>query len=73
LKGGDANTIQRMMTQLRTEAENIIESIIELSWYMRGGIQYKDMMNMTPAERSLVRHFIENRLEKIKDSSHPVY
>ncbi len=40
---------------------------------MRGSIQYKDMLHMTPVERSLVDEFVTDRLEVEKNKMHPVY
>lgn len=62
-----------MFQRLQKEGEDIISSVIELSWYSRGSIPYKDMMEMTYAERTLVREFIDRRMETIKDHRYPIY
>jgi hypothetical protein len=51
----------------------LIESIVELVYFMRGAIGYEEMMLRTPAERDLIRNFITKRLESQKDSPYPVY
>lgn len=67
--------IQSLFTSLRAEARGIISDVIQLSWYMRGAIQYKDMMEMSHAERQLVREFIDSRFEQMKNSKTltPIY
>jgi hypothetical protein len=73
LKHGTPQDIQRMFQRLIKEGKNIIETVIELVYFMRGAIQYHDMMNMTPGERDMVSEFIKKRLEREKDRPHPTY
>jgi hypothetical protein len=73
LKSGDPDMINKMFKKLDREAKSIVNSIIELVWYMRGSIQYSDMMMMTNMERELVRDFVKDRMEAIKKHSFPVY
>ena len=42
-------------------------------YFMRGSIQYEDMMLRTPAERQIFEEFISERLEIEKDSPFPNY
>lgn len=58
---------------MRLEISGIVNSVVELSWYMRGGLQYHDALNLTPGERDIMRSFIDRRMEKLKDHSFPVY
>jgi len=55
------------------EISGIVNSVVELTWYMRGGLQYHDALNLTPGERDSMRAFIDRRMEHIKDNSFPVY
>jgi len=55
------------------EISGIVNSVVELTWYMRGGLQYHDALNLTPGERDTMRAFIDRRMEHIKDNSFPVY
>jgi hypothetical protein len=55
------------------ERERIIKSIIQLVYFMRGSIQYNDMMNMSHIERSLVGEFIETRISNESQKMYPVY
>ena len=62
-----------MFNTLTNEIDNIISSVIELCWFMRGSIGYEEMMRRTPGERQRVSEFISKRLEKLKDVQYPVY
>lgn len=51
----------------------IIHNIVELAWYLRGGMSYHDLMNTSFIERQIISDFITTRMEKIKDHHYPVY
>lgn len=73
LKSKDVDAIQSMFSRLRAEAKILLNEAIQLAWFMRGSIQYKEFLDMTPLERDLVKDFISNHMEKIKDHPYPQY
>jgi hypothetical protein len=73
LREGDSERIAKHIARMQREVRAIVHGIVELAWYMRGSIQYNDMMNMTPGERQVVSEFIEKRMEKVGKSMYPVY
>lgn len=73
LKSGDPQQTQQMIKQLSGEVNNIVESVIELCYYMRGAITYDEMMNRTSGERDRISTFVHERLDSQKKSMHPVY
>lgn len=52
-----------MFRDLEGQATKLIDSFVELSFYMRGSVQYEDFFDITPAERSRMFDFISKRLE----------
>ncbi len=62
-----------MFDRLRTETRAIVNSIIELVYFMRGAIGYEEMMRRTPGERQLINEFLSKRIENEKKNMHPVY
>jgi hypothetical protein len=64
---------QKTLKQLQSETAKIVNGIVELTWYMRGGLQYHDAMSLTPGEKDIMRSFLDHRMEKLKDSTFPVY
>ncbi len=55
------------------ERNRTIRSVVQLVYFMRGAIQYKDMMNMSLVEREAVSSFIEERLDAEGKKMYPVY
>ena len=41
----------------------IVDEALELTYFMRGAVQYFDMLEFTYAERQRVANFIERRLK----------
>jgi hypothetical protein len=62
-----------MFSGMTNERERLISSIVQLVYFMRGSIQYRDMLNMTAFERDSVMEFIEKRLEGESKKMYPVY
>jgi hypothetical protein len=50
------------------ESNEIKRSAIKLSWYMRGGVTYEDIMNMSDYERQCILELVEENLETTKKS-----
>ena len=69
----DGDKIRKYFGSLDRSTEMIIENAISLTYYMRGGISYDDMLQRTPGERAAIAEFIEKRLEAQKGSMNPVY
>lgn len=44
-----------------------------MSWYMRGGATYEDILNMSEPERNAIASIIESNLETTKKSKLPFF
>lgn len=42
-------------------------------WSMRGGVQYADIVNMSPNERDIILDIIDDNLETTKKSGLPFF
>jgi hypothetical protein len=62
-----------MFVGMNKERDNIIKSLVELVYFMRGSVQYESMKNMTKVERQAVSDFIEKRLEIESKKMYPNY
>jgi len=62
-----------MFTRFRTDVRETIKSVIQLVYFMRGSVSYKDMMDMTYVERELINEFVSERLEQESKRMYPVY
>lgn len=58
---------------MEQEADNIRKQAIKMSWYMRGGATYEDVMTMSQKERSMVADLIKENLETTKTSKLPFF
>lgn len=66
LRSGDATAIQKMFNRLSKEAEAVIKGCIRLTYYMKGAVQYEDMLCRSFIERRLIDEFVEERMEELK-------
>ena len=62
-----------MFETLSKSIDNIIEEIIQLTYFMRGAISYEEMMLRTPGERDKIGNFIKKRLEQESKKTFPIY
>lgn len=44
-----------------------------MSWYMRGGASYEDILNMSVSERSSIAEIIESNMEITKKNQIPFF
>lgn len=44
-----------------------------MAWYMRGGISYTDILNLSIIERAAINKLIEDNLETTKKSNMPFF
>jgi len=57
--------------QLDKEAAQIREQGLRLTWYMRGGVTYDQVMNMSAAERQMINVIAKDNIETTKKSGLP--
>ena len=65
--------ISSYIDQLDKEAEQIKAESFRLSWYMRGGASYDDVMNMSMQERRLISNLAKENIETTKKSNLPYF
>ena len=58
---------------MEKECNGIKKNAMTLSWYMRGGATYEDVMNMSSTERTAISEIIENNLETTKKTNLPFF
>jgi hypothetical protein len=55
------------------ESETIKKNALKFSWYMRGGVSYEDILNMSPQEREAIAAIVEENLDITKKSQMPFF
>ena len=55
------------------ETKAIKKDALKLSWYMRGGLTYDDIMILSTTEREWIGDIIKDNLETTKKSGMPFF
>jgi hypothetical protein len=58
---------------MEKECNSIKKNALKLSWYMRGGVSYEDVLNMSQQERISLNEIIEDNLETTKRTDMPFF
>ncbi len=58
---------------MEKEAESIRQESLKMSWYMRGGISYDQVLALSGKERVMVNDIIKDNLETTKKSKLPFF
>lgn len=56
------------MADYEGEVKSIKKNILKMCWYMRGGVTYDELMDMSVTERNIIGSIIEENLETTKKS-----
>lgn len=65
--------VKKLIDNYETQVNNIKKNALQLSWYMRGGVSYTDVLNMSIAERTAINQIVEQNLETTKKSQLPFF
>jgi hypothetical protein len=69
----DPEGVQKLIDGMETECNDIRKSAFNLAWYMRGGVSYEDVLNMSYEERKLINQLVESNLETTKKTQLPFF
>ena len=47
--------------------------LVKINWYMRGGLSYWEAMALSPTEREIIAHLVNDNLETTKKSGQPFF
>jgi hypothetical protein len=62
-----------MLDQMDKEASEIRQEALKMSWYMRGGITYEQVLNLGITERDFIGKLIKENLDTTKKSGLPFF
>ena len=65
--------VQKLIEDMEREVQDIYKSAMQLVWYMRGGVQFTDVMNMGETQRNIIHGVIKDNLETTKNSGLPFF
>ena len=62
-----------MVEQMEKECDEIRQEAIRMTWYMRGGINYEQALQLSLSERKIISGLIKDNLETTKKSGLPFF
>lgn len=65
--------VQKLIDGYEKQVNSIKKNALSLSWYMRGGVSYEDVLNMSVQERTAINEIIEQNLDTTKKSQLPFF
>jgi hypothetical protein len=66
-------SIKKLLDGYDKEVYDIKKNCLTMSWYMRGGASYEDILNMSANERESLNKIIEDNLETTKKTQMPFF
>lgn len=69
----DHAAAQKLFDKYEEDVNKIKRLALQLSWYMRGGATYEDVLNMSAQEREALSSLIEDNLETTKKTNLPFF
>jgi len=65
--------IEKLTDSMVKEIDGLDRNALKMSWYMRGGVSYNDIMNMTTKQVDALNSIIDENLETTKKSKMPFF
>jgi hypothetical protein len=65
--------VEKLTKEMVQSIYNIRKNVIQLTWYMRGGVSYSDAMNMTNEEIKAINEIIDGNMETTKKTKLPFF
>jgi hypothetical protein len=65
--------VKSLIEEMDEECNRIKADSLKMAWYMRGGISYTDILNLSITERQAITKIIEGNLETTKNSKLPFF
>lgn len=65
--------ITKLLEKMENECASIKNDSLKMAWFMRGGISYVDILNLSIAERQAISKIVEENLETTKASNLPFF
>jgi hypothetical protein len=65
--------VEKLTKEMVQSIYNIRKNVIQLTWYMRGGVTYSDAMNMTNEEIKAINEIIDGNMETTKKTKLPFF
>lgn len=67
----DRDEISQYLDSMDREAHDIRQENLRLTWYMRGGINYEQVMQLSSQERQMISQIAKDNIETTKKTKLP--
>jgi hypothetical protein len=68
IRSKDSEEIAQLIAGLGEQSQSILESVLDIVYYMRGGVTYTEAMFMSAAERTSATQMINKRLNEASEN-----
>jgi len=65
--------VRELINDYENYTQGIKSNALTMSWYMRGGASYEDILNMSVSERKTISALVEEHLETTKKTQIPFF
>ena len=69
----DSDTIVKIVEQMEKDSDGIRQEALKMSWFMRGGINYDQALQLSQNERKIISAIIKDNMETTKKSGLPFF
>ena len=69
----DSEGVSKLLDKMEKDCATIKNDSLKMAWFMRGGISYVDILNLSIAERQAISKIVEDNLETTKSSNLPFF
>ena len=69
----NSEQIAKLVEGMEKESNSIRQEALQLAWYMRGGLNYDQALQLSVAERKIINEIVKGNLETTKKSGLPFF
>jgi len=69
----DPDGVKKLIDRYDSDVKAIKNACMQMSWHLRGGASYQDILNMSTEERDNINKIIEQHMETTKNSGLPYF
>ena len=73
MNAGTLEEIQELLKGMEKQATDMKTELFKLTWYMRGGVTYDQIMMMSSRDRDAIGSVIKENLETTKKTGMPFF
>jgi len=69
----EVSEIEKLVDSYEQEVKSLKENILKMCWFMRGGLNYNQAMQLDKNERDTINKIIDENLETTKKTHLPFF